>query len=488
MSFRSEIFYEEKINMKLKIGYAATGQLSFPGPKQQEMEKAIAALKVHAENMGFELIACDRLLITPDDATQARAYFESQGIDFLMINTVSFSAGALIPILARTAGAKIGLWGIPEGASTGVVPLNSFCGVNMYGSIIKNYLRDYGVKYKWFFGAGDDAQFVRRLSVTVKALRAIKKLKSSRVALIGGIAPGFNDLYFDERRINSLLDGIFVNRLHEFDEIASIADGIADAEAAPVAEKIAAGRKIHEKSAGLILLTAKLYLAYQKFIAENGYDAIAISCWPKFQDRYRYSVCSVLAMLNDEKLVAACEGDLPSAISMLALQEISGESTMLMDLSAYDESDDTVLMWHCGPASAKFCRKNDYTIGVNYHGLPHDGKEINCCGVTRDMEFDPERITVFRFSQDFTRTFALEGCFLGREKASFLGSRGWLGSLKLNGEAISARDLVNTILTSGFEHHYPIAVGEYGDVIQEMTAWLGLDRIEKREYRDYLQI
>lgn len=477
------------MNIKLKIGYVATSQLSFPGPKDMEMKRSIKCMKENAAEMNFEFIPYEKMVITPAEAAEAVGYLEEKKVDFLLINTVSFSAGALIPILAKIKEAKIGLWGIPEGVNTGVVPLNSFCGINMYMSIIKRYLKDFEMKCKWFFGYGDDAQFKVRLKTTVTALTVLKKLKNARIALVGGIAPGFHDLYFDERNINSLLDGIFVNRLHEFSEISELAEKMPQKEVEKISAKILSDSKgCNPKSQNLIELSAKLYLAYKAFCADFGYDALALSCWPKFQDLYKYSVCSVVAMLNDDKIATSCEGDLPSAINMLALQEMANESSMLMDLSAFDTKDDSVLMWHCGPASCRYCQKNGYSLSVNYHGMPHiPGQGVNSCGVTRDMEFDAQRVTSFRFSDDFTKFMLLEGDFMGTQKESVYGSRGWLGNLKLNGTPIGAQDFINTVLVSGFEHHFPIVSGAWSDSVLELAAWLNISPIEAVSYKDYLQ-
>ena len=57
----------------------------------------------------------------------------------------------------------------------------------------------------------------------------------------------------------------------------------------------------------------------------------------------------------------------------------------------------------------------------------------------------------------------------------------------MNGEKISALDFTNTILASGFEHHYPVAKGDYCDEVAELNAWLGIGAIEKIRYKDHLQ-
>ena len=479
--------------LKLKIGLVGTSQLSFPGDKAAAFGACVEAMKKNSEKMGFDLAVYPDTVIVREDAVKAVKFMEDEKIDFLMVQHTSYSAGQLAPVFAKIQNANIGFWAIPEGAVDGAVPFNSLCSINMHMGIVAHYLKDYKIKIKWFYGYGEDEEFVRRLGITVRALTALKNLKNSRVALVGGIAPGFNDLYDDERNINRRFEGIYFNRLHEYSELKDRAMSYSSSEISDLANSI------YEKSLGYADIAAKNTLdvsarflrAYKEFIAENNYDAVAVSCWPKFQDDFKYSICSVLGQLNDEGTVMACEGDVMSAISMLALKYISkGDVPTLMDLSAFDEKDDTVLLWHCGPAAARYCQKNGYKLGCNYSGMAHEpGKGVTArCGVAREMIFDENPFSVMRFSGECDKMFNMGGEFMLRDKPSFHGSRGWCGNLTLNGEKISSKDLLNTILVSGFQHHFPVIIGDYTNEIKEFAAWTGLAPIKKVEYADYLQI
>lgn len=334
---------------------------------------------------------------------------------------------------------------------------------------------------------------MRRLQITVRALTAIKNLKCARIGLVGGVAPGFNDLYDDERNLNKRFEGIYFNRLHEYSELKDKALSYSIDEIKPIMDNMVACACGYsdEAAKNTLEVSARFYKAYKEFISENNYDAIAVSCWPKFQDDFKYSVCSVLGQLNDEGTVMACEGGVLSAVSMLALKYIAdGEISTLMDLSAFDDEDETVLLWHCGPAAARYCSKNGYKLGCNYSGMAHEpNKGVTArCGVARDMVFDDNPITVMRLSGECDKLFHMGGEFMLPDKFSFHGSRGWCGNLTLNGEKIGAKDLLNTILVTRFQHHFPVVIGDYTDEIKEFAAWAGLTPIKKVPYADYLQV
>lgn len=477
----------------LRIGLVGTSQLSFPGDKAAAFQQSAEGMEALSARLGFELTIYPEMIISREDAVRAVAAMEEQRVDFLLVLHVSYSSGYLAPVLSKIRNANVGFWAIPEGAVDGAVPFNSLCSINMHRGIVAHYLRDYHIPVKWFFGNADDENFVRRLTVTVRALTAVKNLRSSRIALVGGVAPGFNDLYDDERNLNRRFEGLYFNRLHEYAEIKDRALRYDEAEIAPIAQQMVTcscgySDKEAEKK---LMISARFYKAYADFIKENHYDALAVSCWPKFQDDFGYSVCSVVGQLNDEGTIMACEGDVMSAVSMLALKYISGgDVPTLMDLSAYDESDNTVLLWHCGPTAARYCEKSGYRLGCNYSGMAHEpGKGVTArVGVTRDMVFDDNPLSVMRLTGECSSYFQMGGRFTQHDKPSFYGSRGWCGDLTLNGEPIVVKDLMNTILCRGFQHHYPVILGDYTDEIREFAAWSGLTALQKVPYADYLQV
>ena len=476
---------------KLKVGFVGSSQLSFPGDKQGAFGRSSAELMKLAEKWDFELYVYPKQVITAEDGYIARGALEAEGTDFILLQCTSFSAGFLAPVFARTKNARLGLWAIPEGASEGAVPFNSLCSINMYSAIIGHYLDGYELPFKWYYGNTGDALFADRFLITIRALKAIKHMQQSKVALVGGIAPGFDDLYDDERNTIRLFDGLRINRLHEYDELKKLALGMGTSEVkARMVEEAAQAKGFRHPTAEKMLETnARFSLAYDRFVAENGYDAVAISCWPKFQDDFLYSVCAVVGELNDKGTVAACEGDLTSAVSMLLLKYIADDITTLMDMSAFDQKDDSVLMWHCGPTSRRFCEKSGFEYGLNYSGTAHepDEKEVSGTGVVRDMVFDPGEITMARLTGEIDTMFLATGSIIDLGKPSFCGSRGWVGKLALNRQPVSAIDFLNTVLVSRFQHHFPIVRGDFSKELLEVMAWLKLKKVEISPYQDYLE-
>jgi L-fucose isomerase-like protein len=465
---------------KLRIGLVGTYQESFDDVTAKQIYyRSVDELGQLEEKLGFDLVPVSELLVTADDAKRARAELEANAVDFLLCQVSSFAAGDIILPLAKM-NAKLGLWAVPESTDSGPLPLNSFCGVNMYASIISHYLKDYGINYKWFFGNIEDELFRARFEPTVQALRAVKNLKEARIALVGGVAPGFRDLNYDPR----ILERIYGVEIHSL-ELAEVLDKVGKFDESQVRATADRFASLGTRADALdrdYEHSARLYLAFQELAEEQGYSAFAISCWPELQTRYQLKPCSVLGQLNHDNLVAACEGDVPSALSMLILNFLNEERSTLMDLSKFDREDETVLMWHCG------CAAPCWADGKLEHRQITNGREdLRDFGLGNYCALKAGPATVMRVTGEGEKMLVFTGEFVEDQKQLYNGSNGWMGNLRINREPLTALDLVNTIMVYGFQHHFPIAFGELHEALMEFGAWLGLKMLGPVKYQDYLQ-
>ena len=486
---------------KLKIGLASFVQPSFWGSSRDLFRtKYLPEFENLARELNFDLVFWRDDIITEKDSAAACDFFNREETDFTLLQCTTFPGGVVVLPFAN-ARSFLGVWGIPECTDNGAIPLNSFCGANMVLSIFGQYL-DKKRPVKWFYGETTDPLFIDRLKVTLGALGGIKKLKGSRTALIGGIAPGFTDMIYDERKILSKL-GANVDRLPEYGDIKERALSYKQEEISPVMDQFVKNA-VCVNCKNDLENTARLYKAFEDLIKQNGYDAIAIGCWPKYRRDFGIVVCGIIGQLLGNGYLAACEGDVDSMLSMVLLNGIAAQSAplskmtqsssmshmpMLMDLSVMDLNDNSAQIWHCGSAPVHFADPAGMSLNCHYKpGKKVPGADSIPVGSVTDMYFRTGPVTIARFTWDCDYMLLLNGDFFDKKSdRGFDGSRGWMNNLCLAGKPVDARDLMNTILTARYQHHYPVISGDYRNEVMEIMAWLDILPVEKIPYELYLQ-
>ena len=233
---------------------------------------------------------------------------------------------------------------------------------------------------------------------------------------------------------------------------------------------------------------AQIYLALKQLIDSEGYDALAVQCWPSFQDDFNVAPCMAYSMLGSEDgFAVSCEGDVPGAVSMLLMNSMSPHhgSATLLDLTALDSAHEAALMWHCGVTPRHFAREGEIRW-VDHVTLGR--KSDTRYGVSGDLVIEPQKTTIAYAGDDFSEMFVAGANVVDTDNPGFTGTRGWFSEFRLNGEPIALMDLVNTVIVRGHEHHYAVAQGDLVSELMEVAAWLGMRTTQPVPLRDHLQI
>jgi L-fucose isomerase-like protein len=475
--------YEYEIR-KPKIGIAGVMCTPFRGDKEGNYSSDYGIMEKFAEELSFELFVVEQGIYDLSQAEKAAGMLAEWNPDYVLLQTSSFASGDFLYPFTRL-NKRMGLWFVPEGwpTSEGGLPLNSFTAANMYNSIIHHRLKDFPYPVKWFGGHAYSNEFIERLIPTVNALRALVNLPGTRVGLIGGVAPSFDNLIGNPEIFREKFGVEIVE--FEIEEVLARADRVDEDLVKATGNQIRESAAFFdERQTGALTKTAKLYQSILSLTAEKGISGVALSCWPQFQEDYGLAVCSLVGHLNTTTPVTACEGDVTSAVSMLMLHYMTfGGVVTLMDLVSIDDEDQSVLLWHCGPTSPVLADEN----GVRMQPLwLFDGPDAQQTGLHNDMVLRPGKGTVMGLTPDLKQMLVLEG-EIDNLKESYTGSRGWFKDLKLNKREISTPELVQTLMESGFQHHYPFSYGWMGSGALELCAYLDIEPIQKQPYTNYLR-
>lgn len=468
---------------RLKVAYLGVHLSSYYAHEHGVFGRSRRGLEALSQELDFELLAPIKPLVTAEDARRARKELEAAGADFVLLQNSSFAMGDVVTQFAG-AGFRLGLWAVEEPTHDGPVLLNNFVSLNLNAGVLRHYFRHQPQPYKWFFGFADHPWFTPRLRVTVAALKALKRLRQARVALVGGIAPTFYNFIHDPRKLAARLgtevvelelDEVFRRMPTDLAQLREVMDAMA---------RHAGGRV--EVSPTDFEATAAVYLALRELAREGNFSALAVSDWPRFQSELGIHPGMAFSWLDEvDGIPVASEGDVLGAVTMLMLRAVSGAGAMLLDFTDVDLEAEAILAWHCGGSpldmadAAGVTWKNHSTLGRKVEGaVPR--------GAVADFKFRPGAVTLARVGGDTELLFLLEAeAFAGRS-AGFEGSRGWLRGFRLNHQPASLADLVNTIMALGIEHHFGLAAGHHADALSEVAAWSGMKPLEPIPYRDHL--
>ena len=392
-------------------------------------------------------------------AAEVAAFLRDLSPDLVVFENTTFANAAYMSEVLRVYDGPMVLYTVREPSSGGGrLKLNSLTGA--YSAA--NALRGFGGRpFTYVFGSPEEDRVKREIGSALLAAKVKKEAKSLKLAAIGHTPQGFG--------FGRALDAELMNTFGAELVAIEARELIRKAEAYP-AEEIAECLENTEKATVGFASTpeknrighARLLKAYRDFIRENGIGALASRCWPDFFTDFGTPVCTVLSMLNDEGVSAACEADVYGALSMWFGGKLSGEPVFFGDPVSLSEEENSVTFWHCGAAACSLARRDTgAVVGV------HPNRKIGPA-----MDFGCEAAgdaTIFRIGREpdgSFRFFIAEGTVLDKPK-QFIGT-----SIVVRTDA-DARAMVEDSVLSGFEPHFAVIRGRHGETLRNLASMYG---------------
>ncbi len=421
---------------------------------KDQFERSIRVLKSIDE--GF--VCPEEMLLSLD---KLRAYLDALQPDLIVFQNLTFANAAYMSEVLRRFDCPVLLWTLREPViDGGRLRLNSLTGA--YSAA--NTLRAFGRRaFAYAFGAPEEEEVGRALRASVAAARIKKEMRSLKMAAIGHTPQGFG---FGRALDGELMQSFGVElEAIEARELIDRAKGYTDEECAAYLEKTACATCGLEKTPERNRLDhARLYKAYSDYVQANGIGALASRCWPDFFTAFGTPVCTVLSLMNDDGVAAACEADIYGALSMWVGMRLSGEPVFFGDPVSLDEGENSLTFWHCGAAACSLARKDTGAeIGVHPNRKIGPAMNFGC-------EAFPEA-TIFRIGREpdgSFRFFIAEGEALDKPR-QFIGT-----SLVIRTENDS-RALVEQSVLAGFEPHFVVMKGRHGRTLEQLAKMLGAE-------------
>jgi len=192
--------------------------------------------------------------------------------------------------------------------------------------------------------APDDAASLARLSEALDDLRVLGRLCRSRIGLVG--VP--SDWLVASVPTVEAVREIWGPETVDVD-LAAVLDAPLrepDATALGLAASFAGGAAPATPADESLRQASTVYSALRLLAERERLDAVAVRCFDLVTQRGT-SGCLALSALNDSGPVAACEGDLASAVGMLWVKELLGSASWMANPSHADPSTGLLRLAHC---------------------------------------------------------------------------------------------------------------------------------------------
>lgn len=121
-----------------------------------------------------------------------------------------------------------------------------------------------------------------------------------------------------------------------------------------------------------VATAARLDPALRRMIERDDLDAITVRCFD-FLGSIQTSGCVALAQLNDDGIVAGCEGDVPAALALLWARYLLDRPGWIANPAAISTVSNTIVLAHCtiAPSMVRDLELSTHFesgIGVGLHG------------------------------------------------------------------------------------------------------------------------
>lgn len=438
--------------------YVPIGVLTFHlESAKQAFDDSIALLK----SIDASVTVPDEMLLTIETLLR---YIDGKNPDLVILQNVTFANSAYATEVLKRLRAPVLLWTLREPViDGGRLRLNSLTGAFSAGYAYKAMRKD---PLFYMYGSPSEDSIQTKLRHMIEVAKLKHEMRDANLLMVGHTPQGFG---FGRALDLEMASTFGVNVLAiESRELTAIARKMVDDDV------ISESQEVNRRMVGLEKTPTqnrvdfiKLYKAYKDYIDQNNIKAIASRCWPDFFTDYGTPVCSVLAMLNDQNVAAACEADSYGALSMYIGQQLSSSPTYLGDPVSIDESENTITFWHCGTAACGLARRDTgAAVGV------HPNRKI---GPT--MEFglrESSKATIFRIGRkpDGTfRFFLAKGKILDKPQ-QFLGT-----SVVVEVEQ-KVNPLISSMVKDGWEPHFVVIYDDIMDKLELLAEMFECDIVK----------
>lgn len=208
---------------------------------------------------------------------------------------------------------------------------------------LSSWLRNRGLRNEILHG--EVSVIVQRIRTHYQNFQAKRSLFGLRIGVIGSPSPWLIasgvDYLLTKRRWGVEYTDIPLERIYErYDKIT---DNEVGASCAAFASQALACREATPED---LLKAMRLYRAIRRVCEEEKLSAVTLNCF-KLIEQIGTTGCLALSLLNNEGILAGCEGDLQTIFTLLASRVLTGKVGFMANPSMVNIHNHEIIFAHC---------------------------------------------------------------------------------------------------------------------------------------------
>ena len=192
----------------------------------------------------------------------------------------------------------------------------------------------------------------------------------------------------------------------------------------------------------------KLHKVLNKIKEEYNLNGLTIRCFDLLE-KLKTTSCLSLALLNKEGVVATCEGDVPTMISMHILNKLTNQVGFQANPSRIDVENKKMILAHC---TLPLNMVDKYNLDTHFE---------SGIGVAIKGYLKEEKVTIFKLSKNLKDYYVTTGTIIKNLEES---------NLCRTQIEVSIDDNIEYFLNRPYGNHHVVIYGDYkNDIIKYMS-------------------
>jgi len=335
--------------MPPKIGLLLVGHPDYPNEVGLGFAReAVAALRARGSEVLFEPVALTR----PLEARAAGIRLAAQDPDGVIVFLGTWiECPTALQAIREIEHLPFALWGYNMFPWQGK---RESTGSFVAAAVLKGALERMRYRAAYVIGLPSDPAAQDRAAVFCRAACAAKRLKRTRIALIGYAAMGMYPGTFDHVLLRRYV-GPEVEQIDTY-TLVQAAEAAAESAVEAVAEELR-GKADVRVGPDRLRKAARLAAGLRTLLREGAFDAVNVKCQYELSQQYGMTPCVPLSLLADEGMVAGCEGDVLTTVSQCLLHYLTAETAYYGDI--LDLNGPRMLLSSCGFAPFSLCNPHE---------------------------------------------------------------------------------------------------------------------------------